>query len=427
MMPRILGRLHDDCGAPTDRPIPGSASWLAWLVLGLAALVPGTSHAAVWSLVDATVSNSSSISLTTTSGKSIGRLADGSLYTVWYERRTQNSSRVRGARRGPEGTWVPDPDISLGDSLSINPSMVATTDGGVHVVWEDRRHNNMEIYYRHRTPAGAWEAEQRLTVDGATSESPVLAEGAAGRVHLVWSDGATGNLEIHYRHRDLDGTWSPAAVLTDDIGPSENPAIAVDAAGLLHVVWQDNVLDPQPGETGVNLEIYHQLLDGDGRTVVPRDRVSRFLGISHQPSIAAAADGSVHVFWSDNRDRANGNGNPFPFAIWYRRWLPEFGFGHEKRFCFSTAEHLNSSVACGPDGTVNVVWEDFSHGNSELYFRQIRPDTGWDVHKTRLTETLGATRGPGLISDPEGNLHLIWSDTGAGEQPSIRYRSGRVD
>ena len=76
---------------------------------------------------------------------------------------------------------------------------------------------------------------------------------------------------------------------------------------------------------------------------------------------------------------------------------------------------------------MNVVWEDLTYGNSDLYFRQITPQTGWDVENTRLTETLGATRGPCILADPGGDLHLLWSDTGAGEEPSIRYRSGRAD
>jgi hypothetical protein len=136
----------------------------------------------------------------------------------------------------------------------------------------------------------------------------------------------------------------------------------------------------------------------------------------------------VHIFWSDNRDRSPSTDTLFPFAIWYRRWLPGLGLGHEKRFCFSGTDHLLPAAAAGPDGTVNVVWEDFSHGNSEIYFRQISPATGWDVTKTRLTQSVGPTRGPSLIADPEGELHLVVSDTGGpGQELSIRYRAGRVD
>jgi hypothetical protein len=74
--------------------------------------------------------------------------------------------------------------------------------------------------------------------------------------------------------------------------------------------------------------------------------------------------------------------------------------------------------------TVNVVWEDFTNGNAEVFFRQIRPETGWDLFETRLTQSAGPSRNPAIVSDATGNLHLLWAETLIGQNLSVRFRTG---
>jgi len=384
-------------------------------------------NAAVWTSEETRLSAPGALALTSPGRQCLVHLPGQRMYAVWFERTGSQSSIIRGSERDELGAWTIDPTtLSLGDSLVRNPSMAVGPTGDLHLAWEDLRDGSEQIFYRHRTADGIWEDEIAITTDEGESLDPVLGVSSSGRVHLIWSDAVVGNKELYHCMRDPGGDFSSPRRLTTHPAESIQPNFVIDVGGDLHVVWQDGIIDGG-ADINFNSEIWYLPLDADGAPRAAPIRVSRALGYASRPSLALGSDGSLHVVWSDGRDTAPSNPSYFPMAIWYRRWLPGLGFGHEKRFVYSGVDHLNPAVATTPDGTINVVWEDYSHGNSELYYRQINPDTGWDVQATRLTTTVGPTRGPALLADGDGTLHLAWSDAGSGEEGSIRYRTGQAD
>jgi hypothetical protein len=415
------------------RPGPGRGRTrtvrVATGLLGAALLAgAGAANAANWSPDDVRLSRTPRLALTSPSRQSLVRLPGDRLYAVWYERTSSVTSVVYGAERTPTGEWVAELQaLSLGDSLVRNPVVAAGPAGELHLAWEDLRDGAEELFYRHRSPDGSWGPEERLTTGAGESKWPALGVAPDGRLHLAWSDAASGDLEIYHRWKDPDGEFSAPRRLTFATGESREPNLVVDAGGDVHLVWQDLASDPNAPLAPVNTEIFYRPLNGEGEPWTPPVRVSNALGSSQTPVLAIGPDNAIHVFWADNRDSSPSNGNVFPFAIWYRRWLPGLGFGHEKRYVYSAADHLNPSVATTTDNTINVVWEDYIHGNSEIYYRQIRPETGWDVQPTRLTSSVGPSRAPHLLAESDGTLHLLLSDAGSGEEGSIRYRAGRAD
>ena len=69
----------------------------------------------------------------------------------------------------------------------------------MHVVWYDNRDGNNEIYYKRSTDAGInWGADTRLTNNTAYSEYPSVAV-SGSVVHVVWNDYRDGNSEIYYK------------------------------------------------------------------------------------------------------------------------------------------------------------------------------------------------------------------------------------
>jgi hypothetical protein len=44
-----------------------------------------------------------------------------------------------------------------------------------------------------------WTASQRLTWTSGNSARPAVAADASGNIHLVWQDEAPGNYEIYYK------------------------------------------------------------------------------------------------------------------------------------------------------------------------------------------------------------------------------------
>jgi hypothetical protein len=69
----------------------------------------------------------------------------------------------------------------------------------VHIVWQDNRDGNNEVYYKFSTNVGiSWGADTRLTNDPAESFYPSISI-SNSVLHVVWSDERDGNMEIYYK------------------------------------------------------------------------------------------------------------------------------------------------------------------------------------------------------------------------------------
>lgn len=137
--------------------------------------------------------------------------------------------------------------------------------------------------------------DTRITTAMGESSHPASVTEANGTVHMVWQDYRTGNFEIFYNTIQGNGikTWPNDLQLTTSVGDSLYPSIAIDAKGNLHVVWQDN----RDG----NWEIYYKKLDNTGLPITGDERVTNDSHNSVNPVVTVDADNNVHVTWSDDR------------------------------------------------------------------------------------------------------------------------------
>ena len=147
-------------------------------------------------------------------------------------------------------TWGNDIPITEADFINSEFSSISVSGSTVHIVWVDSKNSNTEIYYRRSTNSGvSWEAETRLTNNSAVSVFPSLAVSGSA-AHIVWNDMRDGNHEIYYKNSTDGGvTWGTDIRLTNNPEISQNSFIAVSGS-VLHVVWRDS----RDG----NFEIYYK-------------------------------------------------------------------------------------------------------------------------------------------------------------------------
>jgi len=117
---------------------------------------------------------------------------------------------------------------------------VAAFGSNIHVVWHDDRNGNPEIYTKRCTDGGTtWDPDLRLTNEGATSENSSVAV-SGSNVHVIWQDNRDGNYEIYFkRSSDWGTTWSPDLRLTINSASSYYSSVAASGPRI-HVVWEDN-------------------------------------------------------------------------------------------------------------------------------------------------------------------------------------------
>ena len=145
-------------------------------------------------------------------------------------------------KRSSDGglSWQVSKLLTINNVITNSPSL-SVSGSSIHVVWLDSRNSSKyEIYYTHSTDSGkTWEADTRLTTNytSATLFSSVAASGSD--VHLVWDDNRDGNYEIYYKSSKDGGiSWGADTRLTSNAATSMHPFISISASAV-HVVWND--------------------------------------------------------------------------------------------------------------------------------------------------------------------------------------------
>jgi hypothetical protein len=166
------------------------------------------------------------------------------VHVVWRDTRTLASNQTYYKRSIDGGaTWGPDTRLSTGTPNAVYPA-VAVWLNNVHVVWDDFRDGNDEIYFRRSADAGAsWGEDTRLTNNPAFSITPTVAAWG-NNIQIAWVDYRDGPAELYYK-RSTDGgaNWGSDTGLTHGHDPAFSnapfyPDIAA-SGNAAHVVWYD--------------------------------------------------------------------------------------------------------------------------------------------------------------------------------------------
>ncbi len=129
-------------------------------------------------------------------------------------------------------------DLWLTTEFSMHPA-AAVYENYVHLVWEDYRDSNHEIYYRNSENNGlTWKGNIRLTNNQAQSSLPDLAADQYA-IHVVWGEGTGDNWDVYYKRSVDNGeTWSDAYNLSKTENVSTRPSITVHE-NIVHIVWME--------------------------------------------------------------------------------------------------------------------------------------------------------------------------------------------
>lgn len=281
-------------------------------------------------------------------------VSGSAIHVVWSDIRDGNWE-VYYKRSVDGGTsWGADTRLTIDANESVSPS-VAVSGITVHIVWQDTRDANDEIYYKRSSDGGVtWSADTRLTNTETASEIPCIA--ASGqRVFIAWEEETSGEGTYEIYHRgsaDGGSTWGAATRLTWDDAESLAPCIAA-FGNSVHVAWYDD-------RDGYE-EIYYIRSTDGGISWGAETRLTVTDNTSYRPSICTDGQ-NVHTTWVDDRDGNN--------EIYYKKssdngnsWQPE------EKLTNNPAPSWRSSIALA--GTaVHVVWEDTRDGNYEIYYKQ---------------------------------------------------------
>ncbi len=189
---------------------------------------------------------------------SIALDTNNDVHIVWHDDRDGNWEIYYTKLNGADGsTLVDDTRLTADVAYSFYPK-IARIGNSFHVVWHDARSGNLDVYYTKLDNNGNTLIDDTaLTTDLSSSLYPAIVADARN-AHIVWQDNRDGNWEIYYEK--LDGMNGNSLVhnlrLTNDIYDSVEPAIARDHVNDLHLAWADS--------RAGSLEVFYKLLDNNG-------------------------------------------------------------------------------------------------------------------------------------------------------------------
>src|SRR5262249_33749049 len=153
---------------------------------------------------------------------------------------------------------------------------------------------NPDIWYVSSKDGGkTWSKPVDISSSPGKSMDPAIDVGKDGSVVAVWTDTAGSETSPDIYFARFDGkSWSKPANISSTPGVSSEPDVDVAPDGTIHVIWLDT-------SAGQNPDVWASASSDGGKTWSKAQNISDTPGKSMTPSIAVGPDASVDVVWVD--------------------------------------------------------------------------------------------------------------------------------
>jgi len=301
------------------------------------------------------------------------------------------------------------------------PRVAVNASGITAVVWQDDRDKNgfYQIYVRRFDATGIpldsgstvvpGHGELVNTTSDGQQRRPDVAINDAGEMVVVWEDDrdSNGYYEIYGRIRGVFTGWSSEIHINEEsAGQQQRPSVGIDQAGNWLAVWEDD----RDGNGYYN--IYGRKFDSAGGPLGGEFRVNQVVsGQQRDIEIAMTPTGAAIVVWEDDAD---GNGY---YEINAQRLNPVDGtplFGTIVVNEVSQGQQRDPTVGINRNNHFVIAWEDDRDGNGyyEIFARRFtspgNPAQGPEVHIN--DDSSGQQRDPAVAIDASGRFTVTWED-----------------
>jgi hypothetical protein len=288
--------------------------------------------------------------------------ASDKLYLAWQDNRLKKwdiymSTSVDGIN------WSTETRVTDSDNNAVNPVIAVdhSLPPKAYIAWQDDRTGNQEIYIASSSDGFATETISKITSDSSDHIKPAIAVDSANTVYVVWADSRNGLSDI-YGAASNNGPWTNVPIVTKS-GNQTNPAIATEATGaILHLLWVD--------DTAGNKDIYYAASNGlpetslAGRNIVDDNSGADQLTPVIITTGSTGAGLRVFACWQDMRNIVKSGKTNLYFV--------DVNNGKQTNiFVGNNATNSNQSApVIGVDryGYPYLVWADDRNQNTDIYY-----------------------------------------------------------
>jgi hypothetical protein len=340
---------------------------------------------------------------------SVASDSDGDFVVVWQSSNHQDGSGTgvfgqrftsAGVRRGAEfqvNTYVP--------GKQEHPAVATDADGDFVVVWHSslgHDGNAYGIFARRYASSGAAIGDefQVNTTTTGTQSYPAIAMDSSGRFAVVWHSQDTNAYGIFAQLFDANGTRRGAEFqcnLTNG-GNQVLPAVGVNDAGRMVVVWQDSIHD------GSGYGIFGSLFNSLGQALSQDVAINdATVNDQHSATVGVADDGRFVVAWAGENSFGNATG------IYARRFNDYGGYFEQRVNDFTAGAQSSPSIAVEGDGDFVVAWSSaLEDGFEEGVFARRFPATGLQPDFQINVRTISSQQRPAVALADNGAMVVAW-------------------
>ncbi len=362
---------------------------------------------------------------------------------------------------GNPSNWINDKRLTFDAGSSANPSVVVDTNNNLHVVWQDDRDGNNEIYYKKISPIGNnLTSDIRLTFNPSYSGNPKIAVDSNGFLHSIWSDGNY----LYYKKLNNNGL-SVSPDIPVSLAYAGDSDIAIDGSNNIHVVWAEGnyILYKKLNNNGINLTSIIQVATVN----------NPYSNGASKPSIDVDDSGSVHLsfiqslccqgydaktiyykklnnnginitdnvvvstsgyFYSTYGSDIAVDGNGNPYITWYQTQVSspntvlyaKLATNGSILYSTSLASGDTPSIAIDHNNDVLVAFSGQTNPtatNSEIKYAKVSNNGLVLTSDKRLTYDISYSAQAGIVVDSNNNAHVVWQENRDGNYEIYYKRS----
>ena len=219
--------------------------------------------------------------------RKVARAPDGTVYAAIVVN-VNGTPQVRVISSSDGASWTTLPHPSVTAHASDRASLAIDSHARLHLVWTETTDADRQVFYAEFV-AGRWTAAEQLSHSVGYAGYPSLAIDARDRAHVAWYGFDGSFYQIYYRRLEPGG-WTVERALTHESLDATNPAIALGPEGHVHIAWF------RLQRSGTINEVAYLRLEGDA---VAETRAVSGPGVdAEDPSLAVDPAGTVHIVWT---------------------------------------------------------------------------------------------------------------------------------
>ncbi len=334
------------------------------------------------------------------------RDSGGNIWAAWHSGQAGSRDVYAGKLTAGAESFGSSVRLTSSTADQCNAAIAIGSDDKLYVAWQDNRRGNWDIYVSTSTDGVSWSAERLVTDSNDNQVNPAIAvDGLSPNCgHIVWQDDRGGNQDI-YIARSSDGfVTETVSRITSDSSDQTEPAIAADSDDVIYVAWTDT--------RGGSNDIYGAASNNGPWTNVA---IVSSAGSQSGPAIAAEATGSVlHLLWVDersgNKDIYYATSNALPSSPLTGSSIIDDTSGADQM-----SPAIVTTGSTGDGLRVFASWQDRrniigSSTDTDLYFAQVNAGDGTNVF-VGDDSTNANQNEPAMGIDTYGYPYLVWTDS----------------